>query len=275
MPESHRPPPESAMESHSTVDVDEIARFSALADEWWDPGGSFRPLHKLNPVRLQFIRDRLAAHHARDPLAPGPLAGLEILDVGCGAGIVAEPFRRLGAEIVAIDPSQENIEAARLHAADGGLSIDYRATTAEALADSGETFDVVTALEVVEHVTDVSAFVGACASMVKPGGIMIATTIMYDMQPRPSQFTLSWLLSHPMCTGLFDPRTGLLSPRSKASLSDASQNDNLDLLSDAMSLDDLGSEQSYEDRGGGRDRVGYSGLSSSLASEGDGDEWAD
>lgn len=161
----------------NTVDVDEVARFSALAAEWWDTSGPMAPLHKLNPLRLAWIKDRVSTALGRDPKDPSAYSGLRFLDVGCGAGIVSEPFCRLGAEIVAIDPSQANIEAARLHAAEGGLSIDYRATTAEALADSGETFDVVTALEVVEHVTDVPAFVSACASMVKPGGVLIVTTI--------------------------------------------------------------------------------------------------
>ncbi len=160
-----------------TVDAAEIERFSAMAAEWWDASGPMAPLHKLNPVRLAWIKERVTLGFGRDPKDPQPYKGLRFLDVGCGAGILAEPLRRLGADVIAIDPSERNIDIARLHAAEGGLDIDYRATTAEAIAATGENFDVVTALEVVEHVTDVPSFVGTCASMVKPGGLMIAATI--------------------------------------------------------------------------------------------------
>lgn len=182
----------------NTVDTDEIARFSALAGEWWDPSGPMAPLHKLNPIRLSWIKDQVSAVFRRDPKDPRAYSHLRFLDVGCGAGIAAEPFCRLGAEITAIDPSQENIEAARLHATEGGLSIDYRATTAEALTESGETFDVVTALEVVEHVTDVSAFIGTCASMVRPGGVLIVTTInrtakAFALAIVGAEYVLRWL----------------------------------------------------------------------------------
>jgi 2-polyprenyl-6-hydroxyphenyl methylase / 3-demethylubiquinone-9 3-methyltransferase len=182
----------------NTVDADEVARFSALAEEWWDTSGPMAPLHKLNPLRLGWIKDRVSTTFGRDPKDPSAYSGLRFLDVGCGAGIVAEPFRRQGADIVAIDPSQENIEAARLHAAESGLVIDYRATTAEALADSGESFDVVTALEVVEHVSDVPAFISACASMVKPGGLIIVTTInrtakAYAFAIVGLEYVLRWL----------------------------------------------------------------------------------
>jgi 2-polyprenyl-6-hydroxyphenyl methylase/3-demethylubiquinone-9 3-methyltransferase len=160
-----------------TVDSAEIEHFSAMATEWWDASGPMAALHKLNPTRLAWIKDQICHNFGRDGQDPQALSGLRILDVGCGAGIVSEPLRRLGAAMVAIDPSDRNIEIARAHAADGGLDIDYRATTAEALAEARETFDVVTALEVVEHVTDVGAFVAACATMVAPGGMMIAATI--------------------------------------------------------------------------------------------------
>ena len=182
----------------NSVDDDEVARFSALAARWWDPSGPMAPLHRLNPLRLGWIKDQITNVFDRDPKSPTAYDGLRFLDVGCGAGLVAEPFRRLGAEIVAVDPSETNIEIARRHAADGGLAIDYRATTAEAMADAGESFDVVTALEVVEHVTDVPAFVATCASMVRPGGIMIAASInrtakAFALAIVGAEYVLRWL----------------------------------------------------------------------------------
>jgi 2-polyprenyl-6-hydroxyphenyl methylase / 3-demethylubiquinone-9 3-methyltransferase len=184
--------------SQSTVDTDEVARFSAMADEWWDPKGPLAPLHRLNPIRLAWIKSQVTAAFGRNPESSQAYEGLRFLDVGCGGGIVAEPFRRLGAGVVAIDPSATNIEVARRHAAEDGLAIDYRATTAEDLATTGETFDVVTALEVVEHVTDVPAFVGACAGMVKPGGLMIAATINRTLKAFAlaivgAEYVLRWL----------------------------------------------------------------------------------
>jgi 2-polyprenyl-6-hydroxyphenyl methylase/3-demethylubiquinone-9 3-methyltransferase len=161
----------------ATVDPAEIARFSALATRWWDTDGPMRPLHRLNPLRLAWIKDRISDRFGRDPKAPTALSGLTALDIGCGAGLVTEPLARMGAAVVGIDPADENIAAARLHATEGGLGIDYRATTVEALAAAGERFDVVLILEVVEHVTDVAAFVATAASMVKPGGLLIASTI--------------------------------------------------------------------------------------------------
>lgn len=160
-----------------TVDPAEIARFSALATRWWDADGPMRPLHRLNPLRLAWIKDRICDRFGRDPKAPATLSGLTALDIGCGAGLVTEPLARMGATVVGIDPSDETVAAAQLHAAESGLDIDYRATTAEALAAAGARFDVVLILEVVEHVTDVAAFVATAASMVKPGGLIIASTI--------------------------------------------------------------------------------------------------
>jgi len=165
------------MELKSTVDKDEIARFSALADEWWDPSGSFRPLHKFNPVRLAFIRDRLTARYGRDPLAPAPFSGLEILDVGCGGGLICEPLCRLGAAVTGIDASEKNIGVARNHAERVGLDIDYRHATAEDLAAGGRGFDAVLSLEVVEHVADVGTFVARCCDLVRPGGVAIFATL--------------------------------------------------------------------------------------------------
>ena len=165
------------MEPNSTVDADEIARFAALADERWDPSGSFKPLHKFNPVRLQFIRDRLAAHHGRNPLGPTPLEGLQILDVGCGGGLTCEPLCRLGATVTGIDASDKNIGVARNHAERVGLEIDYRHGAAENLAVEGRLFDAVLSLEVVEHVAEVETFVAACCRMVRPGGFAIFATL--------------------------------------------------------------------------------------------------
>jgi 2-polyprenyl-6-hydroxyphenyl methylase/3-demethylubiquinone-9 3-methyltransferase len=163
--------------AHTTVDPEEVARFAGFAGEWWSRSGKMRALHKFNPVRLAFIRDRACAQFGHDPKALDSLKKLRILDVGCGGGILAEPLARLGADVVGIDPAAENAAAARAHAAESGLSIDYRAATAEALADAGERFDLVIASEVVEHVTDVGAFVRRCGEMVKPGGLLVITTI--------------------------------------------------------------------------------------------------
>ena len=163
--------------SATSVDEAEVERFSRHAADWWDPRGPMAALHKFNPVRLAYIRDQAAARFGRDPRRLDCLAGLRMLDIGCGGGILSEPLARLGAQMVGADPAEENVEAARAHAQEQGLSVDYRATTAEALAEAGETFDVVLAMEVVEHVTDVALFVSTCAAMVKPGGLFIAATL--------------------------------------------------------------------------------------------------
>lgn len=185
-------------ETRTTVDPEEVARFAGFADEWWSRSGKMRALHKFNPVRLAFIRERVCAQFGRDPKALDSLKGLRILDVGCGGGILAEPLARLGADVVGIDPAEENAAAARAHAAESGLAIDYRAATAEALADAGERFDVVIASEVVEHVTDVGAFVLRCAEMVKPGGLLIVTTInrtlkSFGLVIVAAEYILRWL----------------------------------------------------------------------------------
>ncbi|HSG95391.1 MAG TPA: bifunctional 2-polyprenyl-6-hydroxyphenol methylase/3-demethylubiquinol 3-O-methyltransferase UbiG [Afifellaceae bacterium] len=161
----------------SSVDDAEIAKFERLAAEWWDPHGKFRPLHKFNPLRIAYIKDQLCLYFGRDAKSANALKGLRLLDIGCGGGLLCEPMARLGAEITGVDPSPVNIEVASLHARQSGLTIDYRATTAEDLADVGETFDVVLNMEVVEHVADVEAFIAACAAMVKPGGLMVVATI--------------------------------------------------------------------------------------------------
>jgi 2-polyprenyl-6-hydroxyphenyl methylase/3-demethylubiquinone-9 3-methyltransferase len=161
----------------SSVDAAEVERFSRLAADWWDPRGPMAALHKFNPLRLAYIRDRAAERFNRDPKKIDCLKGLRMLDIGCGAGILSEPLARLGADMVGADPAAENIAAAQAHAEAMGLAIDYRAITAEALAAAGERFDLVLAMEVVEHVNDVPAFVATCAAMVKPGGLMIAATL--------------------------------------------------------------------------------------------------
>jgi 2-polyprenyl-6-hydroxyphenyl methylase/3-demethylubiquinone-9 3-methyltransferase len=161
----------------STVDDAEVERFSALASEWWDPRGKMAVLHKFNPVRLGCIKQAACRHFGRDAKRLDALAGLRILDIGCGGGILSEPLARLGADVVGADPAKANVEAARLHAAEAGVAVDYRASTAEALADAGERFDVVLAMEVVEHVADLSLFIKRCAEMVKPGGLMVVATI--------------------------------------------------------------------------------------------------
>jgi 2-polyprenyl-6-hydroxyphenyl methylase/3-demethylubiquinone-9 3-methyltransferase len=161
----------------TSVDQAEIAKFEAMAEEWWDETGKFRPLHMLNPCRLAYAVAQIAAEHGRDPRAPRPFAGLRLLDIGCGGGLLSEPMARLGAEVVGADASERNIAAARLHARRMGLAIDYRATTAEALAAAGESFDAVLNMEVVEHVSDPEAYIAACAGLLRPGGVMLTSTI--------------------------------------------------------------------------------------------------
>jgi 2-polyprenyl-6-hydroxyphenyl methylase / 3-demethylubiquinone-9 3-methyltransferase len=166
-----------AARSDSSIDAAEVERFSRHAGDWWAPRGPMAALHKFNPVRVAYIRDLAAARYARDAKKLDSLKGLRILDIGCGGGILSEPLARLGAQMVGADPAEANIEAARAHAEASGLKIDYRATTAEDLARANEKFDVVLAMEVVEHVADVAGFVATCASLVKPGGLLVAATI--------------------------------------------------------------------------------------------------
>lgn len=166
----------------TTIDEAEVARFAAMADEWWDPSGKFRPLHKFNPVRLRYIKQQVCANFGRNENDPQAFSGLRILDIGCGGGLLAEPMARLGAHVVGADPSSVNVEIASLHAAQSGLEIDYRAASAEDLAAQGEKFDVVLNMEVIEHVADVPLFLDACAAMVKPGGLMFVATINRTMK---------------------------------------------------------------------------------------------
>ncbi|MFL6821659.1 MAG: bifunctional 2-polyprenyl-6-hydroxyphenol methylase/3-demethylubiquinol 3-O-methyltransferase UbiG [Xanthobacteraceae bacterium] len=185
-------------EPGSTVDAAEVARFSAYAAEWWDPRGKMAMLHRFNPVRLAFIKQSACRHFERDERRLDALAGLRVLDIGCGGGILSEPLARLGAEVVGADPSQTNIEAAKLHASEAGIVVDYRVTTAEALADEGERFDLVLAMEVVEHVADLGLFIGRCAEMVRPGGAMITATLNRTLKSFAlaivgAEYVLRWL----------------------------------------------------------------------------------
>jgi len=187
-----------AASTQTTIDQSEVDRFSAMAQEWWDPTGKFKPLHKFNPVRLAYIRDRVCAHFDRDPHGDKPLKGLRFLDIGCGGGLLCEPMARMGAQVVGADASKTNIEIAGLHAAQSGVGVDYRAVTAEALAEAGETFDVILNMEVVEHVSDVPFFLTSCASMVRPGGLMFVATINRTMKAAAlaivgAEYVLRWL----------------------------------------------------------------------------------
>ena len=182
----------------SSVDAAEVERFSRHAADWWNPRGPMAALHKFNPVRLAYIRDQAAACFGRDPKKLDCLQGLRILDIGCGGGLLSEPLARIGAEVVGADPAGNNIDVARAHAAEAGVAVDYRATTAEALADAGERFDIVLAMEVVEHVTDVDLFIRRCAEMVKPGGLMITATLNRTLKAFAlaivgAEYVLRWL----------------------------------------------------------------------------------
>ena len=161
----------------TSIDPAEIAKFEAMAAEWWDEGGKFKPLHMMNPVRLDYIVTQIATEFARDRRVAGPLEGLRILDIGCGGGLVAEPMARLGATVTGADAAEGNIAVARIHAEQHGLDIDYRATTAESLVDEGAAYEVVLALEIVEHVADPAAFLATCGQLLAPGGLLITSTL--------------------------------------------------------------------------------------------------
>lgn len=189
----------SAVPKTPSIDAAEVAKFSAMAQEWWDPTGKFRPLHKFNPVRLNYIRGLAEAQFGLDPRARRPLEGLTLLDIGCGGGLVSEPMARLGAKVTGIDASEANIKTALTHARENGLDIDYRAGTAEALIEAGEgPFDIVLNLEVVEHVADPAGFLRDTASLVAPGGFMLAATLnrtpkAFALAIVGAEYVLGWL----------------------------------------------------------------------------------
>ena len=186
------------MNPDTTVDPAEVEKFAAMAATWWDTEGPFRPLHQINPIRLRFIRDRLAARFDRDPNGERPLEGLRIVDVGCGGGLLAEPLTRMGASVTGIDATGKNIGIASTHATEMGLDIDYRVATAEALHAAGEQFDAVLNMEVIEHVADVDAFLAATAGLTRPGGLMFLATLnrtakSYVLAIVGAEYILRWL----------------------------------------------------------------------------------
>ncbi|SFO56707.1 3-demethylubiquinone-9 3-methyltransferase [Bradyrhizobium sp. Ghvi] len=181
----------------STVDAAEIAKFSKLSAEWWDPKGKMAPLHRINPLRLGYIRDAACRKFERNVRSLSCLAGLRVLDIGCGAGLLCEPLSRLGAQVIGVDPSASNIAAAKLHASKSHLAIDYRCTTVEEI-DPRERFDIVLAMEVVEHVVDVGVFLKRCASMLKPNGLMVVSTLnrnwkSFALAIVGAEYVLRWL----------------------------------------------------------------------------------
>ncbi len=183
---------------NTTVDPSEVAKFEAMAAEWWDPNGKFKPLHMLNPCRLDYIISQIAAEYDRVPEQELPFKGLRILDIGCGGGLLCEPMARLGATVVGVDAAERNIPVAQAHAVQSGLDIDYRFNTAEALAADGEQFDVVLNMEVVEHVADPLAYLTACQQLLKPNGLMVCSTInrnpkSFAMAIIGAEYVMRWL----------------------------------------------------------------------------------
>ena len=182
----------------TTINADEVKKFSDLAEQWWDPAGQFKPLHKFNPVRLAYIREHILRHFDRDGTRRHPLEGISILDIGCGGGLLCEPMARLGADVTGADASERNISIARIHAEQSGLDITYTATTSEKLVEAGQKFDVVLNMEVVEHVADVPLYLKSCADLVKPGGLMFIATInrtakAYALAIVGAEYVLNWL----------------------------------------------------------------------------------
>jgi len=187
-----------AAQHGGTVDAGEVARFERIARTWWDPEGAMKTLHRFNPVRLAYIRDAAAAHYGREPRGGKPLAGLSVLDVGCGGGLLCEPLTRLGATVTGIDPAPTNVEVARLHARQSGLAVTYRQATVEELVAEGARFDIVLAMEVVEHVADVSLFTAECCRAVAPGGLLVMATLNRTLRAFAlaivgAEYVLGWL----------------------------------------------------------------------------------
>ncbi len=181
-----------------SLDEGEIAKFAALAGEWWDPDGKFAALHRLNPVRLGFLREIAARHFARDPRALAPFEGLALVDIGCGGGLLSEPLARMGFDVLGIDAAEEGVEAAAAHAAETATPVAYRCTSAEQLAAEGRSFDAVVAMEVIEHVADLEGFVDTCASLVRPGGLLFAATINRTLKALAlakigAEYVLGWV----------------------------------------------------------------------------------
>ena len=196
MTDAQTSPPRPA--GNSTIDEADVARFSAIAAEWWDETGKFKPLHKFNPIRLAYIREKALARFQRDGKARQPFMGLRLLDIGCGGGLLSEPMARLGFDVLGADASEKNVRTAATHAGEQGLKIDYRATTAEDLAAAGEQFDVILNMEVIEHVADRTLFLASCAKMLKPGGIMFVATLNRTMKAWAlaivgAEYVLGWL----------------------------------------------------------------------------------
>lgn len=183
----------------SSIDPAEVARFTAMADAWWDPAGKFAPLHRFNPVRLAFIREQALARFGRDPRSRAPFEGLTLLDIGCGGGLLAEPMRRLGFEVTAVDAGAANIAAAAAHADAAGLAINYRCSTAESLlAEAAGPFDVILNMEVIEHVTDPRGFLASCVSLLAPDGLMVLATLNRTLKALAlaklgAEYLLRWL----------------------------------------------------------------------------------
>jgi 2-polyprenyl-6-hydroxyphenyl methylase/3-demethylubiquinone-9 3-methyltransferase len=182
----------------TTLDPSEVEKFSKLAAEWWNPKGKFGVLHVFNPVRLAYIKEQVCARLGRDPFARRPYAGLRVLDIGCGGGLLSEPMARLGADVVGVDPSEKNIKTASVHAEEQELVIDYRVGLAENIAAADEKFDVILNMEVIEHVADPGAFVRICATMLKPGGLMFVATLnrtlkSFGLAIIGAEYVLGWL----------------------------------------------------------------------------------